>query len=648
MISSLASELKGIDHFIGSYLLSASQPRRLNFSSPVQNPAGGKFTITHSGDSEGGGLQTLLREGVFLLLKGEIYNLDRLTKRASVPGSRTNETGEMELLHALYRKEGIDFLKHVDGRFSIVLLDDNKDTLMVAVDRYGLAQPVYYHIGKRLTFSSHLKLILCGEGVPHDIDTDALALFLKYSYIPSPMSIIKGIRKMSPGEVITCYSDTCKITRYIDFQRETRDIDMDEAIGAYRNLLGNSMRRRTRHSANAHAGIFLSGGLDSSANVALATEVTGCSFEAFGIGFEDPDIDERPFARAVADHFGIKFNDYTFTGEEVEDMPDIIWHMEEPFMENGLFLTYAGFKSAHSKVQSILTGNCTDQLFGTGGFTGGLPIALRYLSEKGNLGCLIKYVCRQTNRDMFYEDNVLFKVKKMLERVCDLNDWFFWGFDNFQLKELCRFEISQYAIKPFSDDLRSIPLNLNDYYNFSIIHQDIEHYACQNVLVKTHRMAEMFSIAARDPYLDYELVDFVLSLPVSLKRQGSLRDYLFRKTKAKYLHRQAFEGLLPQSVMSKPKQGGLIFMNLLLKNNTRRESISRYLMRSELINDYMNMSYIKELLSSYGSTKNVYWQNYHDTQANKILYLLNFALWGEIILSGNRRKPHTRLEEMLS
>lgn len=569
-----------------------------------------------------------------VLFSGELYNYKELIKKLDQQELSPQDISIAHLCFFLYSQYGISFSKHLNGAFSLILYDPDERVLLISVDRFGLTKPIYYMVSNKLYFSSHLKTLLKHSNIKAEIDKNALALFLKYSYIPSPRSIIKDVKKLNPGEMIICKGDSYKIERYIDFNVKPNKMCVTEAVEEYRRLLTDAISCRTEKDGSTKMGILLSGGLDSSANVAIATQLGDRNFSTFGIGFDDPNMDERPYARIVADYYDVPFHDYVFDGSEIEDLPKMIWHLEEPFMENGLFLTYAGFKSAQSRADTIITGNCTDQLFGTGGFSGGMPIALRYMVDKVHMGSFVTRMHNCSRNELFYRDNLLFKIKVMLDRIADFNGWFFWGFDNNQLNKLCSFNIDDHLINNFPNSLGHISTTLADYYQFSLVHQDVEHYACQNVIMKTHRMSEMFGMVTRDPYTDYRLVDFILGLDLSLKRKGGLLDYFHNNTQSKYLHRLAMQKILPQNILNKPKQGGFVNMTLSLNDPKQRKKIFNYIKRSNVISEYMNMKYVHQLLDIYEKTVEIkpYWQHYRDAKANQILYLLTFSLWFDIFV----------------
>ena len=274
--------------------------------------------------------------------------------------------------------------------------------------------------------------------IKREIDPEGLNLFLKYSYIPSPWTIFKGIQKLPAGHLLTFKKGKVEVTPYWEFPTSNNHVvDIQEAIFTYKELLKKSISRRL--GANEKVGILLSGGLDSSANVALAAECTNQKLKTFSVGFEDPAFDERPYAKIISQHFNTQHYETSITGDEIEDLPKLIWHLEEPYFEFGLFLTYKGLEAAQEEVDVVLGGEGADQLFGTGGFAGGRPAALHYLLKKYHLLGLGKQAAKVIKGPYFYEhDNLAFKLRMLWDRAIDLNNWYFYGYDQHELLKLYR------------------------------------------------------------------------------------------------------------------------------------------------------------------------------------------------------------------
>jgi asparagine synthase (glutamine-hydrolysing) len=595
---------------------------------------------------------SLKKNRVSISFLGEINNFNDLCNEYDLSKTDHQNISYASLCGVLFEKHGVDFVSRINGFFSIVIMDFNSETLYLIADRFASARPVYYHISDKVCFGSQLRSLLACKHISREIDESSLATFLKYSYVPAPRTIIKDIMKLCPGEIMVYKDGVPKIVRYIDFEPQEKHVfSKKEATEKYIDLLGKSIKQKMEGTDESRVGYFLSGGLDSSANVAIASKNGYKNFRTFGIGFENPNLDERPYARIVAKHFGVDFNDYVFDGSEVEDLPNIVWHLDEPFMENGLFLTYAGFKAAKGKADLIIAGDGADQLFGTGGFAGGRPIALRYLFDKYHVCYGVNKLLNIIHKNSYtYGDNLLFKAKVMLDRATDFNDWFFWGFDGYELQNLCNFPISKNMIKCFSNDITTIKKTLPDYYKCALIHQDIEHYICQNVLIKSFRMAELFRIKLREAYLDNDVIDFILNLNQDLLTKGNLLNFIRGNRKTKYLHRVAMQGLLPEEILNKPKQGGFIPMSILLSNEKTRDSIFKYILRSELVNNYLNISFIDKILKEFlkSSKENIYWYSYHDGRVNQIMNILIISLWYDLCFKNNHiEPPNLMLSQMI-
>jgi asparagine synthase (glutamine-hydrolysing) len=562
------------------------------------------------------------------LIHGEIHNdLNSLTE--SLPEGIRYQ-GDLDVALNLYLNQGPLFARKLNGLFSLAILNQRNSSLVLMNDRFGMAHQVYWTIfNGRFCFATHLKTLLAYPDITREIDPEALNLFLKYSYIPSPWTIFREISKLPPGHLLVFNGGKLRVEPYWEFGfQDSPPADLQEALSSYKELLRKSISRRL--GLNGEVGILLSGGLDSSANVALGSECTEEKLKTFSIGFDDPAFDERPYARIVAQHFGTEHFEYTITGKEIEHLPDLIWHLEEPYFEFGLFLTYLGMAGAREKVNVILGGEGADQVFGTGGFAGGLPVALRYLLLKYHvLGPASKAV-KGLKGNYFYEhDNLAFKLRLLLNRVVDLNNWYFYGYDEHELRLLHRQPALINLPEIFADQKALKLSSFAGLFRETQINQDLNHYANENVMVKSGRMADMLGLTLRESYLDPEVVDFVVSLDYPFKRSGDVVDHLTGKTKTKFLHRKAMENLLPPDIMVKPKQGGFVPVMIFLKDPELRRRIYRHLLNSQVMKEYFRTDYLNTIFSNYERIqgRKIYWHNFYNSKANRILFLLTFDIW---------------------
>jgi asparagine synthase (glutamine-hydrolysing) len=560
------------------------------------------------------------------LMHGEFHNYQS-TLQESLPED-THCDGDLDLALQLYHRHGPEFGRKFNGLFSIVVLDQRNKSLIIANDRFGLAHQVYWTIvNGRFCFATHLKTLLACPDIRREIDPEGLNLFLKYSYIPSPWTIFKGIKKLPPGHLLVFKDGTATHDTYWELGLLANPItEIEEAIPAYKQVLQESISKRL----NGNVGIFLSGGLDSSANVALAAECTESQLKTFSIGFKDQTFDESPYARIVAHHFNTEHFEYTITGEEIEDLPKLIWNLEEPYFEFGLFLTYLGMAAAQKEVDVILGGEGADQMFGTGGFAGALPAALRYLLLRYHLLWPASKFAGLLKGGYFYDrDNWAFKFRLLWNRAINLNHWYFYGYDENELTSLHQDHAVAHVPDIFSEDGNNIPSSFPGLYNETQIGQDLNHYVNENVMVKSGRMADMLDLTLRESYLDTEVADFLVSLDFRLKRSGDLMDHLRGKFKTKFLHRKAMEDLLPNEIMTKPKQGGFVPVMIFLKDPELRKRIYRHLLNSETMKQYFRTDYLKTIFSNYESMQGqkIYWHNFYNSKANRILFLLTFDIW---------------------
>jgi asparagine synthase (glutamine-hydrolysing) len=147
-------------------------------------------------------------------------------------------------------------------------------------------------------------------------------------------------------------------------------------------------------------------------------------------------------------------------------------------------------------------------------------------------------------------------------------------------------------------------------------------------------MADMFDLTLRESYLDTEVTDFLVSMDYRLKRSGGLFDHLRGKIKTKFLHRKATEGLLPMEIMKKPKQGGFVPVMIFLKDPALRRKIYHHLLHSKVTKEYFNADYLNALFENYEAVqgKEIYWHNFYNSKANRILFLLTFDIWHHFYL----------------
>ena len=243
---------------------------------------------------------------VWVVLNGEIYNFQALKSELVSQGHRFYTSSDTEVIVHLYEEYGNNFVQHVNGMFAIAIWDEKRRRLVLLRDRIGI-KPLYYFVGNdELLFASEIKAILQDE-VERAVDIQALWNYLSYNYIPSPLTIFEGIKKLSPGTMLVWEDGELETRKYWDITSKGYGYEGDSPVSEqeYEEGLLERLKEAVRLQliSDVPLGVFLSGGLDSSTVVALIREVSNNNIKTFSIGFEDKSYDELDFARSVAGQF---------------------------------------------------------------------------------------------------------------------------------------------------------------------------------------------------------------------------------------------------------------------------------------------------------------------------------------------------------
>src|SRR6184192_4979371 len=265
-----------------------------------------------------GGHQPMHNEDstVWVVQNGEIYNHLELRRQLIAAGHAFATQSDTEVLVHGYEEWGEQMVERLNGMFAFALFDRRNSSLFLARDRMGI-KPLHYAVdGDRLVFASELKALLRDPALRKGIDPVALDQYLAYEFVPSPRSIIRGISKLRPGHTLTWSLDarTAVVRRYwapklnVDATNGERERDLDDECAALRAVLRESVRKEL--VSDVPLGVFLSGGIDSSAVAAMMTELGG-EVKSFSVGFVERSFDESPHAQTVARHLGTDHHELT-------------------------------------------------------------------------------------------------------------------------------------------------------------------------------------------------------------------------------------------------------------------------------------------------------------------------------------------------
>lgn len=501
---------------------------------------------------------------VWVVYNGEIYNFKDVRAELERRGHTFKTQTDTEIIVHAYEEYGDDCVNHFNGMFAIALWDARKRRLFLARDRVGV-KPLYYWTDQtQLVFASELKALILHPDVPRQINLAALDLFLTLEYVPAPHTIYEGIFKLLPGHMLTVENGEVKTRQYWDVPYQPVSQDEAECTEALSGLIDDAVRIRL--VSDVPLGAFLSGGIDSSTVVGFMSRNVSEPVQTFSIGFEDDTYNEVPYANAVAKHFGTNHHVEVLKPDIASLVEGLAPHHDEPFADTSIFPTYLVSKIARQKVKVVLSGDGGDELFA--GYD-------TYLAEKldryyGRLpGAL-----RQRVLPKFAEwlppqpakKGLVNKVKRMVEggaldRSLQHTRWMM--FLNSAEKDALYASDLRATL---SDDLTAE--YFGGYFEkasrFDRLAQqqyvDVKTYLADDIMTKVDRMSMAVSLEAREPLLDYRIVEFALNLPPQMKLNGS---------RTKSILRNAVKRLVPDLVLEKPKQGFSIPMKHWLRTSLK-------------------------------------------------------------------------------
>jgi len=502
-----------------------------------------------------GGHQPLSNEDgtVWVIFNGEIYNFKELRKKLEILGHKFITSSDTEVIAHAYEEYREECFKHFNGMFAIGIWDELNHRLILARDRLG-KKPLYYaSINETFLFASELKAILAYPHFPREIAPLSLMKYLFYEFSPCPHTIFNDSRKLPPASYLIWENKRIEIKEYWSpfnlegMEKNLLEIDVEDRL---LELLKISVKRRL--ISDVPLGVFLSGGIDSSAITALAQEEVPGKVKTFSIGFEDPSFDESKYASLVSQFLGTEHFEQRMTPKDLLDivpnLPDIL---DEPMADASILPTYLLSKFTRQYVTVALGGDGGDELFA------GYPTYLAHKFARKYelfLGSLHPFIHFLGNLLPVSDNNISFdfKVKKFLSGIGypdGIRNSVWLG--SFSFSDIERV-VSPEVLKEF--DRTRLTEEIGSYekaFPFKdsttlLQYLDLKLYLQESILVKVDRASMASSLEVRAPFLDYELVEFVTGLPPGLKLKGLTSKYILKK---------AMKNLLPNEVIQRKKKG---------------------------------------------------------------------------------------------
>lgn len=517
---------------------------------------------------EGHQPMTSSRGRYIIVFNGEIYNFrDVRVELENDHAHQFRGTSDTEVMLAAFEQWGIrGSVQRFNGMFAFAVWDRQERELSLARDRAG-EKPLYYAwMDERFLFGSELKSLRAHPSFRNEIDRGALALFLRYGYVPAPYSIYAGVRKLSPGTILTVKGRKTDTSVYwsakeaVEFGfRNPAKIDDLEATERLDSLLSDSVKLRM--VSDVPLGAFLSGGIDSSAVVALMQKHSRTPVKTYTIGFHEESYDEAGHAKAVAQHLGTEHTElYLTSAEAMAIVPALPSLYDEPFADSSQIPTFLVSKLARRHVTVSLSGDGGDEVFG--GYTrhlwgqeiwrrfGWMPSAPRRgiadfmmrISPHSwgrifkTLGPVLPASLRQTN-----PGDKLHKLAEILEAESP--------------EAMYLLLVSQWknasSVVVGTTDLPTLLTQRGEWpdirdFGQMMMFLDTVTYLPDDILVKLDRASMGVSLESRVPFLDHRIIEFAWQLPQNMK---------IRDRQSKWLLRQVLHKYVPADLVNRPKTG---------------------------------------------------------------------------------------------
>jgi len=475
---------------------------------------------------------------LWITFNGEIYNFRELRQELEAAGYRFRSHTDTEVMLAAYDRWGIDSVQRFAGMFAFAIWDEPKRRLWLVRDRVG-KKPLYYtERGGTLRFASELKALTADPQVPREVDADALRLYLRYGYVPSPYTIYTGIRKLPPAHHLICEHGQVTVERYWDpvqHALKTAPHSEETAAAQLESVLGTAVRQRM--IADVPLGAFLSGGIDSSLVVALMQEQSTAPVKTFTIRFENPEYNEADHAAAVARHLGTEHHEHTCSDSEMLAVVDRLPAMyDEPFADSSAVPTYLVSRTAREMVTVALSGDGGDELFfgypryryhRTAAAVLSLPRSLRRAAAFG--------AARMPTRRLRRIADVLRSDET--DHYARFVSW--WTPPDIEAMTGAAAPVGP----AYAEALRRAAALRVDSRAALL---DVVSYLPEDILTKVDRASMAVSLEVRAPLLDHRVAEFALALPIALKRRGRTM---------KWLLRQLLYKRVPRELIDRPKMG---------------------------------------------------------------------------------------------
>src|SRR5262245_60215017 len=486
-----------------------------------------------------------------IVFNGEIYNYRELRKQLEALGHTFYTNSDTEAIVHAYDEYGTECPKHLRGMFTFAIWDERNKSLFLARDRVGKKPLLYAHTNEELIFGSEFTALLTHPSVSREVNYEAIHHYLSFISVPAPLTAYQSIRKLEPGHWLLWRDGEIKLERYwqLDFSRKI-DINEQEASARVSELLRDAVR--VRLMSEVPLGAFLSGGIDSSAVVALMSQESSDRVKTFSIGFEEQDFSELHHARRVAEHVGAEHHEFIVRPDALEVLPILVEHYGEPYADSSAVPTYYVARETRKYVTVALNGDGGDESFAGYERHVAMGLAERYRKlpeflRDSVIGASAELLPatetgRSRVRDVkrFLKAASLPKVERYLRWITVFNNEAKQDLYSQSFKQQTNSSDAGNILEPWF--ARANGAGIVD----ASLLADLMTYLPNDLLVKVDIATMAVSLEARSPFLDHHVIEFAASLPENFK---------LRRLTTKYLLKRVLRKLLPSENLDRRKMG---------------------------------------------------------------------------------------------
>jgi asparagine synthase (glutamine-hydrolysing) len=496
----------------------------------------------------------------WLVFNGEIYNHALIREDLEKRGHKYSSRTDSETILHLYEERGLDFIHEIEGDYAIALWDANREQLVLVRDRIGVKPLYFYHKDGRFIFASEIKAILQHPAVTPDIDEQALYHYLTFLTTPAPTTLFRDIHKLPAGHILTLKRDgTLDIQQYWDALPPKQKIlgGEDDQRAEILRLLRDSIRKRMM--SDVPFGVFLSGGVDSSANVALMSEQMSRPVETFTVGFSDAEyLNELEPARRISRQFGTNHHEVIISEKEMHDfLPSMVFHQDEPIADPVCVPLYYVSKLARDSGTIVVqVGEGSDEIFsGYDNYVRHLRIYENFWRHAEALPLSLRRAISNISRPALEATGRKRAAIELIRRL-GADEPLFWG-GVVVYDETFKPRVLSKRVRESLNGLSSLRVVESYLKHIEEERPDSDFLARMTYLELKLRLPELLlmrvdkitmatSVEARVPFLDHHLVEYALALPRASKVEGA---------SGKYILKRSLEQILPRDLLYERKRG---------------------------------------------------------------------------------------------